>query len=173
MTRRIKLARCHPSELNHYFGMCRECWEWTQNLTAPCTHTDRIKDRYGRCSSCMSRYYYLRRNKKIGDKFGTIRISKGVPTGSGPEYVARSWAKKKLDEMRIKQNEKCAICGLEDSIGLCLDHDHSCCPAGRSCEKCVREALCHGCNMRLWQLESDLVHRSLEYIKKHKEKQYE
>src|SRR5580704_3626608 len=39
---------------------------------------------------------------------------------------------------------QCAACGSE--ADLKVDHDHGCCPAQRSCGKCVRGYLCHECN---------------------------
>jgi len=150
-------------------GKCKECWDWINDPSATCQHDSRKKDAYGRCTSCMSRYYYLRRTKGIGDAFGTIRISRNRPLKFGPEYEAKSRRNKALAERKKIQNNRCAICGLEDEKGLCLDHDHSCCGLGKTpCEKCIRGALCHGCNMRLGQLESPLVQRSLDYLEKYR-----
>lgn len=41
----------------------------------------------------------------------------------------------------------CGVCGSSERLHV--DHDHGCCPAGsspRSCGRCVRGVLCHGCN---------------------------
>lgn len=50
----------------------------------------------------------------------------------------------------------CDACGSRDR--LVIDHDHNCCPTGRSprsCGRCVRGALCHGCNTALGLLGDD------------------
>lgn len=50
----------------------------------------------------------------------------------------------------------CAACGSHERLHV--DHDHGCCPAGsspRSCGRCVRAALCHGCNTALGLLRED------------------
>jgi len=39
----------------------------------------------------------------------------------------------------------CAICGKWTEV-LHIDHDHSCCPGGKSCGKCCRGLLCIRCN---------------------------
>lgn len=41
----------------------------------------------------------------------------------------------------------CAVCGREET--LVIDHDHQCCPEGKSCPKCRRGLLCNGCNRML------------------------
>lgn len=53
-------------------------------------------------------------------------------------------------------NPKCTV-----SEKLHIDHDHSCCPRGRfkgavkSCGRCIRGWLCHGCNASLGLLKED------------------
>ena len=47
----------------------------------------------------------------------------------------------------------CQVCGSHSR--LTLDHDHSCCPTGESCKKCVRGILCHKCNTAAGLLDDD------------------
>jgi hypothetical protein len=46
------------------------------------------------------------------------------------------------------QGGRCAVCN-EAVETLCVDHDHACCPGPRSCGRCVRGLVCHGCNKLL------------------------
>lgn len=184
MTKPIKWALCHPDRLNYDRGKCKECHDYIHDLNAPCIHHDRKKDIHGRCSSCMGRYYSLRREKQIGDKFGTIRTSRTLHFIKDPELRRRLVARKRrikqygldlddYEKMLEQQNGVCDICKQPPKTNkdLTVDHDHRCCSDQRkSCGKCVRGLLCHGCNMRLGQLESDLVMRSLEYLKLYEEK---
>jgi len=51
-------------------------------------------------------------------------------------------------EIVQKQGGGCAICH-EISEKLCVDHDHSCCPAKNTCGKCIRGIICDRCNRAL------------------------
>lgn len=62
------------------------------------------------------------------------------------------------------QGGKCYLC--EDDLGAAerqvhLDHDHSCCPAGRSCEVCRRGLACGSCNVAIGYVldDPDRLHR--------------
>lgn len=52
-----------------------------------------------------------------------------------------------FQQMLDAQSGGCAICGSVEE--LVIDHDHSCCPAGKSCPECRRGLLCHTCNRML------------------------
>lgn len=54
------------------------------------------------------------------------------------------------------QDNSCAMCRepFEEGQLIHVDHDHGCCRAkNRSCGKCVRGLLCHGCNVALGHIE--------------------
>lgn len=60
--------------------------------------------------------------------------------------------------MLAAQGGGCAVCGSTDAGGkgrFHVDHDHSCCPGSRSCGRCVRGLLCHGCNVGIGSLRDD------------------
>jgi len=67
-------------------------------------------------------------------------------------------------EVLKQQGFKCANPGCtfstpEPSATLtewCFDHDHSCCSGSRSCTRCRRGLLCHGCNRALGNIHDDV-----------------
>lgn len=60
----------------------------------------------------------------------------------------------------------CEVCGSNE--GLCIDHDHACCPGQKTCGKCIRGILCNDCNIAEGRLKSDkeLVKALLRYLEK-------
>jgi len=68
----------------------------------------------------------------------------------GPDYAqvfALMW-----DE----QGGRCYLCDEEmDRTRAEFDHDHSCCPSGRSCGACRRGLACTRCNRLIGQVEDD------------------
>jgi hypothetical protein len=64
------------------------------------------------------------------------------------------------EAMLAAQGGRCAICGTDQPGGkygkrFHIDHDHSCCPKGKSCEKCRRGLLCANCNVGLGAFGDD------------------
>lgn len=73
-----------------------------------------------------------------------------------------------LDALTTLLDAGCSACGSAENLHV--DHDHVCCPAGsspRSCGRCVRGVLCHGCNTALGLLGEDpaRIEGLLEHIK--------
>jgi len=83
--------------------------------------------------------------------------------------VTQEW----YDKTLAAQGGGCAICGSTDPKNPCntfaIDHDHSCCPQGYSCGKCIRGLLCFPCNSRLAHLENVAWKRkAISYLNKHR-----
>lgn len=62
----------------------------------------------------------------------------------------------------------CDLCGGPPAKGrsLHVDHDHACCPGGRTCGQCNRGFLCQTCNMGLGSFKDsiELLTRAVHYL---------
>jgi hypothetical protein len=62
-------------------------------------------------------------------------------------------------ELLETQEGKCYLCEdllhLEKYREVHLDHDHSCCPNGRSCKNCRRGLACNACNIAIGYARED------------------
>lgn len=74
----------------------------------------------------------------------------------------RLWSKHRMTiemyhDLLESQGGACAICkGISTSNkSFAIDHDHSCCPSGRSCHRCRRGLLCESCNRGIGLLQDD------------------
>lgn len=70
-----------------------------------------------------------------------------------------------FQEMVRAQAGECAIC-RRTGVPLAIDHDHSCCPAAKTCGKCIRGLLCNSCNRGIGLLQDsrDVLVRAIEYL---------
>lgn len=68
---------------------------------------------------------------------------------------------------------RCAICSTADPGGKHdtwhVDHDHRCCPRGRSCGSCIRGILCSNCNLGLGHFKDNaaILQSAMEYLAAH------
>lgn len=71
------------------------------------------------------------------------------------------------NKMKEIQDFKCAICKQE--VALQVDHNHTCCPSHRACGKCIRELLCHNCNIAVGAVKDnpEIALQIAKYLKKH------
>lgn len=59
-------------------------------------------------------------------------------------YDSQKRSSLSANEIEKMKKFGCYVCGSFSR--LTLDHDHSCCETGKSCENCIRGILCHKCN---------------------------
>ena len=50
--------------------------------------------------------------------------------------------------------------------GAHIDHDHGCCPGGRSCGRCIRGLLCNRCNtaLRNFRDNAQILRKAADYV---------
>ena len=84
-------------------------------------------------------------------------------------YDSERGSKLSAQEIDNMKKNGCMVCGSFDR--LTLDHDHSCCPTGKSCRNCVRGILCHKCNTAAGLLNDnpDIMLSLATYILKNKD----
>ena len=74
-------------------------------------------------------------------------------------------------KMLIRQENRCALCRVEftESIVPYVDHNHSCCPAQKTCGKCIRGLLCRDCNSFLGRIKDSAVYCTtvIRYLKRY------
>lgn len=77
-----------------------------------------------------------------------------------------------FDALLLSQGDACAICRSntpgDRRGGWHIDHDHSCCPTGESCGKCVRGILCGRCNNMIGFAEDDpeILRAAARYVRR-------
>lgn len=77
------------------------------------------------------------------------------------------------DRMLREQGGVCAICYQPPAdkgrvLVLVIDHNHGCCPQGKSCGQCRRGLLCTSCNRGIGYLRDDarLVEAAAAYLRR-------
>lgn len=114
-----------------------------------------------RNSSMRKKWEELNRERMIKYRKGWIKIH--------PKNATNYWLKNRYgitvdqkEQMRIQQDNKCAICGMTfiESKFIHVDHDHS---SGK-----VRSLLCHGCNLMIGYGKESIatLKRACEYLEK-------
>lgn len=125
-----------------------------------------------RCKSCAKEVYWEKRDESIIEKRAynqknrdSINAKNKIYRKENPEKTRARRLKymynlttDEYNDMLEAQDHVCAICsGVNSSTGypLFVDHDHACCPGGRSCGKCVRGLLCNDCNFAIGALRDN------------------
>lgn len=76
------------------------------------------------------------------------------------------------ERILAQQGGTCATCDATPKSAraqgkrLAVDHDHSCCPSGTSCGRCIRGLICASCNWALGQVSDDpeILWRLIAYV---------
>jgi len=127
--------------------------------------------RQSKCKDCSRSYS----KKYAEDNPERMSRNNALWRRNHPDY-ARAWSLKRRYHLTLEQFDAllekqggCAICGRDtpDAHGWQVDHDHSCCPSGYSCGKCVRGILCAPCNKGLGHFgdNPDRLIVAAEYLK--------
>ena len=83
------------------------------------------------------------------------------------------WSAEDREAFVAEHGNRCNICGTDEpggrpGWGWAIDHDHACCPTGKSCDKCRRGILCHPCNraLGLFQDSTILLRAAADYLER-------
>lgn len=132
-------------------------------------------DGFRQCMECLEWKMpeQFRRTRKGHDNPNCVEC-----TGDSPKHDDRlrkyGLTKDQFEALLQRQGGTCAIpgcteTGVETRAGkrmLHVDHDHACCPAGRSCGKCIRGLLCFRHNTGLGKFGDSVegLLNALEYL---------
>lgn len=117
---------------------CPGCEQWLPEFEFDPGH-GRIDGLTGTCKTC------------------TPRRPSAPASPNMPKHRQEAWRALGLSD----GSGRCAICDKDVSgKSAHIDHDHRCCPSGKSCKKCVRGLLCQGCNQGLGMFQDDIERMS-------------
>lgn len=124
---------------------CRDC-QFKKSVTE--FHWDRSSGRHSyQCKACRAA---AEKSKHEADP--SVRRDKNLKANYGISL-------QQYNKMLADQGGVCWICCREpsDSRALAVDHDHSCCPGGKTCGKCTRKLLCENCNRGIGMFADDPI----------------
>lgn len=144
---------------------CTKCGK-SKNLDDFYRNKSKRDGRSSHCKSC------LKAGRKISyRKTGSTGVQWKKDNPKRAAELERNYRNKKKYGLTPEQYLKliangCEVCGSHER--LCVDHDHSCCPAQVTCGKCVRGVLCVDCNIAEGRLKSrpELARSLAKYMEK-------
>ena len=119
---------------------------------------DREEGFRSRCRPCYSAKY---RKPSTPESRSRAAANARRYSRENPERARRNYLKnygltpESFSSLLESQGGVCGICGVDQcdtGNRFSIDHDHLCCPTGRSCGKCVRGVLCRTCNIGIGNL---------------------
>lgn len=102
------------------------------------------------CPKCHNEMTYELHRKGAATEYRRWRCGRCRSLSAAHKMTANDYL-----SLAEQQGGGCAICGAVEA--LVIDHDHSCCPAGKSCPECRRGLLCHTCNRALGLMRDDVL----------------
>lgn len=118
------------------------------------------------CKPCDAAYErkWLRENSSRSALYKRRSIIKR--SAADPEFYRKLTLRKygltpeTFRALLASQNDRCGACGASEPGGRHdtwhVDHDHACCPRGKSCGGCIRGILCQDCNLLLGHARDDV-----------------
>lgn len=158
-------------ELAKFPVVCRSCFDKKR------VHCD--QKMCPRCQTSKPLDAFAKRTNRRGEETRQAycracnRAHKQGWIGSNRDKVNRNalWSDHRLRQsdlaaLLVAQNGACAICRETFVKTAHIDHDHSCCAAGKSCCKCRRGLLCQRCNIFVGWLErnQELIAPAYRYL---------
>ena len=127
-----------------------------------------------RCRTCYSARYHKPSTPESRARSAarTRRYRREDPERARSNYLRTyGLTPESFDLLLQSQGGVCGICGVDQcdtGNRFSVDHDHLCCPKGRSCGKCVRGILCRGCNIGIGNLGDSIetLNRAAEYLER-------
>lgn len=111
---------------------------------------------------------YYEDNKDKWKPYSEIKASKNPEWRRwGQIYTRHKLTMEDWHRIVEEQESVCAICKRTPNR-FNVDHDHKCCPSGKSCSRCRRGFLCNGCNSALGNAREniEILKAMIDYIEK-------
>ena len=128
-------------------GMCKRHYHTVYMKAYRLAHPDKMREYNKRSWGSLKYRAYQKKWRADNREKMTEYNRKWQQANPGRHYnlASEAWW-----DMFNQQEGKC-VCGKEFGSShkdwACVDHDHACCPSGKSCcGKCIRGLLCNVCN---------------------------
>lgn len=136
--RKLRVNNCHPERKHHAKGLCRSCYEKT---------------------------YQYEAKRKTSKKYWEDHKDELYKRKQNGRLIKIGWTQKSVEEAKLAQNNRCAICTkvFKNSKETHADHIHSAPPVPRG-------LLCSCCNhaLGLFQDNSTILRMAAIYIDRYK-----
>ena len=138
--------------------------EYVQYPDRPCAVCDTsFTPRRGNQIFCSKKCKNLSMNRRYAPRMQTWRAANHDKLlNSKRRYNEHQRVAKKAvaNKLHQAQDGRCYLCGVPlptpgGKGGPCIDHDHSCCPQGFSCDICRRGLACQPCNLIIGKAADD------------------